>query len=146
VRLLVAEASALDHEYHSDRGVGAKFGASEKLANGYVRELLARIGALHERVTGRPGGVKVVYLPMPDALRAAGTFGTHWMMPPTVPIGRVADGGDVFAIEERTAIGLIDALFADPAQLGALSADCRQAIAQLGAGDALWRRLTDGMR
>jgi hypothetical protein len=86
IRIIVADASAFQPDYKSDRGIGAKFGAAEQLANRLIKELFERVGKLHQTISGRGDGIRFVYLPMPAAMRAAGTFGTHWMMPPSVTL------------------------------------------------------------
>jgi hypothetical protein len=86
IRIIVADASAFQPEYKSDRGIGAKFGAAEQLANRLIKELFERAGKLHQAISGRAEGIRFVHLPMPAAMRAAGTFGTHWMMPPSVTL------------------------------------------------------------
>ena len=116
IRLIVADASALQTDYKSDRGLGAKFSASEKLANRLIKELCERAEALHKSISDRDGGFQVVDLPMPDAMRAAGTFGTHWMMPATVtirdPLSNQENGGGI-VLEDGEAKEIIDALFLD---------------------------------
>lgn len=114
VTIVVADASGFDPAYHSDRGVGAKFDAAEQLANRLVKELLARAEVLHETLSGRKSGVRVVYLSMPDALRVAGSFGTHWMMPPRVTFrDREArkEGKPPVELSKTTMLELIDAFF-----------------------------------
>jgi hypothetical protein len=114
VAIVVADASALDPSYHSDRGVGARFGAAEQLTNRLVKELLERARALHAALSGRDDGVRVVNLPMPEAMRVAGTFGTHWMMPRTVAFrDREARAQAKAPIElsRETMLELIDAIF-----------------------------------
>jgi hypothetical protein len=86
IRIIVADASAFQPDYKSDRGIGAKFGAAEQLANRLIKELYVRAGKLHQAISGRTDGIRFVYLPMPASMRAAGTFGTHWMMPPSVTL------------------------------------------------------------
>jgi hypothetical protein len=113
IRLVVAEASALDEHYKSDRGLGAKFGAATQIANGLTNALLQRVNDQYRRLARRPGDIQLVYLPMPDALRAAGTFGTHWMMPPRVPLGAALprQQNKQVQLESGVVIELIDALF-----------------------------------
>lgn len=114
IRLIVADASAFQPDYKSDRGLGAKFGASEQVANRLIRELITRVGQLHKSISGRDSGIQVVYLPMPEAMRAAGTFGTHWMMPATVTIKDPLSGDANrrgIELESGDLKELIDAMF-----------------------------------
>ena len=87
IRIVVAEASALDRESGQDRGVGAALHASTQLANRLVQDLLLSANDRYKRISNGTEGVRMVYLPMPDVIRSAGAFGTHWMMPPEVPLG-----------------------------------------------------------
>ncbi|MBI5606628.1 MAG: hypothetical protein HY879_25125, partial [Deltaproteobacteria bacterium] len=86
IRIIVADASAFQPDYKSDRGIGAMFGASEQLSNRLIKELELRVGDLHQKISGREKGIKIIYLPMPNAMRSSGTFGTHWMMPSAVTL------------------------------------------------------------
>jgi hypothetical protein len=72
IRLIVADASAFQPDYKSDRRMGAKFGAPEKLANGLVKELLIKVGELHKSISGRENGIRIVYLLMPADMRTPG--------------------------------------------------------------------------
>ena len=114
IRIVVADASAFQPDYKSDRGMGAKFGASEKLANRLIKELLARAEKLYQSITEKKNGIQVVNLRMPDSMRASGTFGTHWMMPATVTFkdpqeSKGKKGG--IKLKREEAIEIIDAIF-----------------------------------
>lgn len=149
VRIVVAEASALDGDYRTDRGIGAKFGAATQLANGYVTEQLMHLDA---QLAAHQSSLRVVYLPMPDALRAAGTFGTHWMMPPRVPLGAPSGSpvDELLEVESERVIELVDSLFREDAVAQihrTFPADDVQVIRRLElAQRSLWTRLVDGLR
>jgi hypothetical protein len=151
VRIVVAEASAFDPDYKNDRGLGAKFGAAEQITNGYVRALLTSINARYQTLTNKANAVRVVYLAMPDALRAAGTFGTHWMMPPLIPFGAPIEASEkrrTIELESKTVQRLIDGMF-DPhfneqyvTELGINASDAHEIVKSL---DPLWKSLAAGV-
>ena len=114
IRIIVADASAFQPDYTSDRGVSAKFGASTQISNRLIKELIARASNLHNSISGKKNGFRVVNLPMPNAMRASGTFGTHWKMPPTMILQ------DPFSSDEQgvklkndVAKEIIDAIFSE---------------------------------
>jgi hypothetical protein len=111
IRIIVADASAFNPEYKSDRGMGAKFGASEQLANRLIAELITRVSKLHNSITRRDNGIQVFYLPMPDAMRAKGTFGTHWMMPDYVTLKNPWDTKEGIEIKKEDLKELMVAMF-----------------------------------
>jgi hypothetical protein len=77
LHVLALEASAIDYDYHDDRGVGAATGGSKERINaGLTQSLLKEIGALAAR---HGAALRVHYLPLPVAFRSRGGFGTHWM-------------------------------------------------------------------
>jgi hypothetical protein len=86
IHIIVAEASAGSIDYHQDRGVGSKFGASEKFASQLMEELEAQVELLYQKIPGRKSSITIHYLAMPAALRFRGGLGTHWMMPELVRI------------------------------------------------------------
>ena len=88
IHIIVAEASAGSIDYHQDRGVGSKFGASEKFASQLMEELEEQATLLYQKIPGRKSSITTHYLAMPSALRFRGGLGTHWMMPELV---RIAD-------------------------------------------------------
>ncbi|MHB8789650.1 MAG: patatin-like phospholipase family protein [Desulfobulbaceae bacterium] len=110
--IIVADASAFGPDYKSDRGVGAKFGASEKIADGLIKELFTHVEQLHESISKQKNKIRLVYLPMPDAMRAKGTFGTHWMMPSKVMIKDPFSGKDNgIEVKKEDLEDLIDRMF-----------------------------------
>jgi hypothetical protein len=89
---------------------------------------------------------------MPDALRAAGTFGTHWMMPPLIPFGAPIEANEkrrTIELESGTVKRLIDGMF-DPGfgepyvtALGIGVLDAQEIVKSL---DPLpWKRLASGV-
>jgi hypothetical protein len=113
IYIIVADAGAFEPDYSSDRGLGAKSDAAEKLANRLIRELIDKISDLHKSISGRENGIRVIYLPMPDTLRASGTFGTHWMMPDKVNVKNLLSDEDGVDLNSDELIELIDAIFRD---------------------------------
>lgn len=114
IRILVADASAFQPDYTSDRGLGAKLGASVQIANRLIKELTARASSLHSSISGKKNGLRVVNLPMPNAMRASGTFGTHWKMPPTL-ILKDPFSGDEQGVKVKSDVAkeIIDAMFSE---------------------------------
>jgi hypothetical protein len=77
IHVLALEASAIDYDYHDDRGVGAATGGSkERINSGLTQALLREVGAM---VAAHGAKLRVHYLPLPVAFRSRGGFGTHWM-------------------------------------------------------------------
>ncbi|MBU1564008.1 MAG: patatin-like phospholipase family protein [Proteobacteria bacterium] len=112
IRIIVADASAFNPDYTSDRGVGAKLEASSKIANRLIKELIARASSLHSSISGRKNGLRVVNLPMPDAMRASGTFGTHWKMPDTIVLQDPFSGSNKgVELNKIEILWIIDAMF-----------------------------------
>lgn len=109
--IIVVDASAFNPKYKNDRGMGAKFGASEQLANRLIAELITRVGKLHKSITKRDNGIQVFYLPMPDAMRAKGTFGTHWMMPDNVTLKNPWNNKEGIEIKKEDLKELMVAMF-----------------------------------
>jgi hypothetical protein len=113
VHIIVADAGAFEPYYSSDRGLGAKSDAAEKIANRLISELIEKIRDLHKSISGRENGIRVTYLPMPDSLRASGTFGTHWMMPDKVNVKSLFSDEDGVDLNSNELIELTDAIFRD---------------------------------
>lgn len=121
IHIVMAEASAGSRRYSQDRGIGAAFGASGKVANQLLRELLEEVKALYGGIcvgsdeasgdAGEDGNRcgKVVYhdLPMPELLRIDSGLGTHWMMPRTVEMLR---GEESVVLDSPAVRWLVDAL------------------------------------
>lgn len=77
IHVLALEASAIDYDYHDDRGVGAATGGSkERINSGLTQSLLREVETL---VAAHGAKLRVHYLPLPVAFRSRGGFGTHWM-------------------------------------------------------------------
>jgi hypothetical protein len=113
IHIIVADAGAFDPYYSSDRGLGAKSDAAEKIANRLISELIDKIREMHKTISGRENGIMVTYLPMPDSLRASGTFGTHWMMPDKVIVKNLFSDKNGVDLNSDELIALIDAIFCD---------------------------------
>jgi hypothetical protein len=127
LQVLVVEASALTIPYREDRGVGARLGAPAALADKLIAELARDVDELYRSKTGGRAGLELVYLPMPDLLRA-GAFGTHWMMPEKVRLRAPQPwyrpprtwyrprGAPRVTLDREQLLALIDALFASDAE------------------------------
>ncbi|MGB5617786.1 MAG: hypothetical protein WBM78_13160, partial [Desulfobacterales bacterium] len=76
--IIMAEASAGSTSYKQDRGIGTRFGASEKIANKLINQLRSSVKVLYH------GTVRFFDLRMPEFLRIDGGLGTHWMLPRTI--------------------------------------------------------------
>jgi len=77
IHVLALEASAIDYDYHDDRGIGAATGGSkERINSGLTQSLLHEVEGM---VAAHHGRMRVHYLPLPVAFRSRGGFGTHWM-------------------------------------------------------------------
>jgi hypothetical protein len=77
IHVLALEASAIDYDYHDDRGIGAATGGSkERINSGLTQSLLREVAGL---VAAHGARLRVHYLPLPVAFRSRGGFGTHWM-------------------------------------------------------------------
>jgi hypothetical protein len=77
IHVLALEASAIDYDYHDDRGIGAATGGSkERINSGLTQSLLREVKTL---VAAHGANLRVHYLPLPVAFRSRGGFGTHWM-------------------------------------------------------------------
>jgi hypothetical protein len=85
ITVVVADASAFSIAFHQDRGLSTVAGAGKQFASLLVAEQLRSIRALYEQ-NGCPENFRFVYLPMPLCLRESGSFGTHWMLQPTIKI------------------------------------------------------------
>ena len=150
---VVADASAFQPLYRSDRGLGAKMSASEKIANSLIRNLTDEVALLHLEVSGDPDGFEIVHVPMPGAFRIRGSFGTHWKMPEAVELTPVLqNGGKAGEIEvDREALkDIIAAIFSD--ENGAYfkdktwDEDEEKSVQMLiAASSKLWIRLKTGL-
>lgn len=135
IRVLVAEASAFSMEYAEDRGVGAKFSAPSAIANKLIAELASETDALYRSLTGNTAGVEILYLPMPDALRVSGAFGTHWAMPASIEVRDPATrfqakkqfwrpgGAKTVNLTEEQLLELMDVMFSDQRERSPLEID-----------------------
>jgi hypothetical protein len=109
--IIVADAGAFEPDYKSDRGLGAKMGASSKIANGWIRALVEEINELHYAISEKKNGVQIIYLPMPDVLRASQSFGTHWRMPNEIQVKNALTEKNGVPLSKDEIIDLIDSLF-----------------------------------
>lgn len=85
IYIIVAEASADQVDFHQDRGIGSKFGSSEKLASQLMVDLLHEIQEDYQQM-GATDSVHLYNLTMPSVFRSRGGIGTHWMLPSYVTI------------------------------------------------------------
>jgi hypothetical protein len=84
IHVLALEASAIDYDYHDDRGVGAATGGSkERINSGLTQALLREVEGL---VAAHGAKLRVHYLPLPVAFRSRGGFGTHWMFARSIKV------------------------------------------------------------
>jgi hypothetical protein len=117
IHVIVAEASALTLDYTNDQGVNAGLSAAGKVASQLMNALMADVeslsaelesvqkhpDALQEKTGGR--ATKLVhfhYLALPTVFRSHGGVGTHWMLPPNVPLQPV----DVFSSKQPDGLEL----------------------------------------
>jgi hypothetical protein len=77
IHVLAFEASAIDYDYHDDRGVGAATGGSKERINAGLTQVLLK--ELEQLMQDHGAELRVHYLPLPVAFRSRGGFGTHWM-------------------------------------------------------------------
>lgn len=153
IRLVVADASAFQPLYRSDRGLGAKMSAGEKMANSLIRKLTDEVALLHREISGEPGGFGIVHVPMPEAFRIRGSFGTHWKMPAAVKLAPVLrNGGRVCEIEvDREGLkNIIAGIFSDENGAGfkgkPWDEDEEKSVRMLiAASNELWHRLKTGL-
>jgi len=86
----MAETSGGSTGYTQDRGIGTRFGAAEKIANGLIHELRQTVTAMY---CSRGGTIKYRELPMPEFMRISGGLGPHWMLPRTIKM-KIPEGMD----------------------------------------------------
>jgi hypothetical protein len=105
IHVIVADASALSDGFSQDRGIGSVAGAGSHFASHLDAELVAGI----RRMYGTHGDrFEFSYLMMPDRLRVAGSFGTHWMLQSSIDV-KLDAGDQVISGEEM--IGVLRAVF-----------------------------------
>jgi hypothetical protein len=86
IDIVLAEASAIDYDYHQDRGVGAATGQSkERLTGRLTLELLDQVQQA-ARAIDPHATVRIHDLSLPRVFRSRGGFGTHWMFPESVQV------------------------------------------------------------
>ena len=109
LHIVMADATAGSTTYTQDRGLGGKFGATGKVANQLIAELLADVGRAYERVGGR-----VVFhdLSMPAFLRIDGGLGTHWMLPRSIKMKAPRDDDSDMTLDTFAARAVIGGLHA----------------------------------
>ncbi|MCA2964185.1 MAG: patatin-like phospholipase family protein [Acidobacteriaceae bacterium] len=84
VHVVVIEASGLSGRYSQDRGIGSAMGAGAQFA-----------GQLNVELARQLPGVRFHLVAMPEELRKAESFGTHWMLQPSIAV-RTKAGEEVF--------------------------------------------------
>lgn len=86
IEIVLAEASAIEYDYHQDRGVGAATGQSkERLAGRLTLELFEQVERAAQAIDPNVQ-VRVHDLSLPRVFRSRGGFGTHWMFPEFVRV------------------------------------------------------------
>ncbi len=128
IHIIIADASAVTVDYHSDRGGGSILGASNKFASQLMLELIASAKEKYQRLGN--GQIVTHYLPMPAVLRMRGGLGTHWMMPQTVTLSDICEPDAKHAtpieVERLPLMEMIVDLHSVPApKPSSASEDCR---------------------
>lgn len=85
ITLVIVDASAYSGAYSQDRGIGSAMGAGTQAISLLAEEQVRLITMAYEK-QGQKDAFQVIYLPMPLCLRESGSFGTHWMLQPTIEI------------------------------------------------------------
>lgn len=85
---------------------------------------------------GQSGRFQFIYLPMPLCLRESDSFGTHWMLQPTIEINLGSDKSRTLKGPEM--VKLLRVMHA-PGQTGALSADAGTVL-NYAVSDSRWRK------
>lgn len=85
VLVLTVDASGYSDEFKQDRGAGTTLAAGTQFASLVDVALRNSIQEIYER-HGKRDDFRFVYLPMPLDLRESGSFGTHWMLQPTIEV------------------------------------------------------------
>ncbi len=116
IHVIVADASAFSSTYAQDRGLSTVVGAGARFASHLNAELVQDIRQFYGAEAGR---FRLSYVMMPDLLREAGSFGTHWMLQGRI---LVRHNGDRLTISGKEAIDVIRSLHA-PAAVSRLSDD-----------------------
>jgi hypothetical protein len=133
ITIVVVDASAFSNAFHQDRGLSTVAGAGKQFASLLVAEQLRSIRELYEK-NGSSENFRFVYLPMPLCLRESGSFGTHWMLQPTIKIQ--LDSGDSRTLSGDEMIQLLRVLHGN-GQRDKLSGDA-QAVLDWARKDEGW--------
>lgn len=85
VVVVVIEASGVDESFHQTRGLGSALGAGAHFADQLDKELAKSLSSAY-RAANQENGLRFYYIPMPNLLRTSGSFGTHWMLQPSIDV------------------------------------------------------------
>lgn len=92
VIIVLVDASGIDDTYTQDRGVGSALGAGSHFAGQLDAELEAELkDAYCQRNQCDDLAFKTIA--MPKILRTSGSFGTHWMLQPSIRVDNSAKTG-----------------------------------------------------
>jgi hypothetical protein len=111
LHIVEVEASAFSDGYRQDRGIGSMMSAGTAFASQLDAELMMDIREIYRRRTGdSTASVRFHYLPMPALLRRSGSFGTHWMLQPTITVCKDPDCRESMALTGTEVVTLLRAL------------------------------------
>jgi hypothetical protein len=86
IEIVLAEASAMEYDYHQDRGIGAATGQSkERLTGRLTLELIDQVERAAHAIDPKVQ-IRIHDLSLPRVFRSRGGFGTHWMFPEFVRV------------------------------------------------------------
>jgi patatin-like phospholipase len=111
LHVVEVEASAFSDGYRQDRGIGSMMSAGTAFASQLDAELMSDIREIYQRrVKDGTAAVRFHYLPMPALLRRSGSFGTHWMLQPTITVCKDPDCRESMALTGTEVVTLLRAL------------------------------------
>jgi hypothetical protein len=110
IHVIVADASAFSEGFSQDRGVGPATSGGSQFAGQLAAELVRGIEAKYSEY-GQSGDFRFWYLMMPDELRTSTSFGTHWMLQPSITIAHRTFPHERKTLTGQDTIELIRALF-----------------------------------
>ncbi len=85
--ILIADASASSVDFSQNRGIATALSAAASIGNLLIEQLAEENRQLYTKACGgQAENFHLYYLSMPEALRARGGMGTHWLMPGEVTI------------------------------------------------------------
>lgn len=134
ITLVIVDASAYSGAYSQDRGIGSAMGAGTQAISLLAEEQVRLIKMAYEK-QGQKNAFQVIYLPMPLCLRESGSFGTHWMLQPTIQVTLGSKGDRRLSGEEM--ITLLRVMHGNGRRED-LSSDA-QAILDYAVQDKGWR-------